>query len=117
MWLPIAFILRVMWYTGRPTLSHKYLNVLKSDCKLEFETTKNGILGGACEWRPRATRLSQSPFKSFQVLSSPFKSFKSFQVLFFAVSFAAGKDFSYMQRAKSTGGFFDRGVTGGVPSI
>ena len=49
MWLPIAFILRVMWYTGRPTLSHKYLNVLKSDCKLEFETTKNGILGGACE--------------------------------------------------------------------
>ena len=25
-----------------------------------------------------------------------------------------GKDFSPLQRAKSTGGFFDRGVTGGV---
>ena len=25
----------------------------------------------------------------------------------------AGKDFSHLQRAKSTGGFFDRGVIGG----
>ena len=33
------------------------------------------------------------------------------------VEFCCGKDFSHLQRAKSTGGFFYRGVTGGVPSI
>ena len=33
---------------------------------------------------------------------------------FFAVRKYAGKDFSPLQRAKSTGGFFDQGVTGGV---
>ena len=44
------------------------------------------------------SRLSQSPFQ-----------------FFFAVRMYAGKDFSlHLQRAKSTGGFFDRGVIGGV---
>ena len=43
-----------------------------------------------------AARLSQSPFQFFS-----------------AVRKYAGKDFSHLQRAKSTGGFFDRGVIGG----
>ena len=42
------------------------------------------------------TRLSQSPFQFSRFVST------------------LGKDFSPLQRAKSTGGFFDRGVTGGV---
>ena len=41
-------------------------------------------------------RLSQSPFQFSRFVST------------------LGKDFSPLQRAKSTGGFFDRGVTGGV---
>ena len=42
-------------------------------------------------------RLSQSPFQYF---------------FFPRFCFAAGKDFSHLQRGKSTVGFFDRGVTG-----
>ena len=42
-------------------------------------------------------RLSQSPFQFFS-----------------AVRKYAGKGFSHLQRAKSTGGFFDRGVIGGL---
>ena len=42
------------------------------------------------------TRLSQSPFQFSRFVST------------------LGKDFSPLQRAKSTGGFFDRGVPGGV---
>ena len=34
------------------------------------------------------------------------------KVLFFCMN--AGKDFSHLQRAKFTGRFFDRGVSGGV---
>jgi hypothetical protein len=33
-------------------------------------------------------------------------------LFFIAVCKYAGKDFSHLQRAKSTGGFFDRGVIG-----
>jgi hypothetical protein len=42
-------------------------------------------------------RLSQSPFQ-----------------FFFAIRMYAGKDFSHLQRTKFTGGFFERGLIGGV---
>ena len=38
---------------------------------------------------------------------------RSVNLFFIAVCKYAGKDFSHLQRAKSTGGFFDRGVIGG----